>query len=318
MSCSDKLSQAKGMFWATVLSNQQIRTCYNRIIIELGADAVPFFQSVIPGQFVMLDLTQTALPAQEKIPDALKDTVRRQLILRRPFSFSDVSVGQGENGPVVKLEIMYCVLGPSTVRMTSLSKGDKINVLGPLGNGFKILPDRELSILIAGGMGAPPLLHLASALKKIPTKVLVFAGARSCDDLPFTIRIGNITGLVLEEFWQLGVDCQIATDDGSAGFKGYVTACAENWLSKNHWDPAKTAIYACGPEVMLAAAAKLALKHNVPCQVSMERMMACGIGLCQSCAIEHKTTQPQQTEYKLCCKEGPVFDARDVVFSKEG
>jgi hypothetical protein len=67
MSCSDKLSQAKGMFWATVLSNQQIRTCYNRIIIELGADAVPFFQSVIPGQFVMLDLTQTALPAQEKI-----------------------------------------------------------------------------------------------------------------------------------------------------------------------------------------------------------------------------------------------------------
>ncbi|MBN2513529.1 MAG: dihydroorotate dehydrogenase electron transfer subunit [Sedimentisphaerales bacterium] len=266
----------------------------------------------------MLDLTQTALPAQEKIPDSLKDTVKRQLILRRPFSFSDVSVGQGENGPVVKLEIMYCVLGPSTVRMTSLSKGDKINVLGPLGNGFNILPDKELSILIAGGMGAPPLLHMASVLKKLSTKVLVFAGARSCDDLPFTIRIGNITGLVLEEFWQLGVDCQIATDDGSAGFKGYVTACAEKWLSQNTWNPEKTAIYACGPEVMLAEAAKLAFKHNVPCQVSMERMMACGIGLCQSCAIEHKTAQPQQTEYKLCCKEGPVFDARDVVFSKEG
>lgn len=318
MSFSDKQSQAKGMFWATVLSNQQIRTCYNRLIIELGSEAVPFFQSVVPGQFVMLDLTQTALPAQEKIPNDLKDAVRRQLILRRPFSFSDVSVSQGENGPVVKLEIMYCVLGPSTVRMTSLSKGDKINVLGPLGNGFNILPDKELSILIAGGMGAPPLLHLASVLKKQPTRICVFAGAKSCDNLPFTIRIGNITGLVLEEFWQLGVDCHIATDDGSAGFKGYVTECVEQWLSKNQWDPAKTAIYACGPEVMLAATARLAFKHNLPCQVSMERMMACGIGLCQSCAIEHKTPQPQQTEYKLCCKEGPVFDARDVVFSKEG
>jgi NAD(P)H-flavin reductase len=172
------------------LSNQQIRTCYNRLRIELGSEAVPFFQSVVPGQFVMLDLTQTALPAQEKIPNDLKDAVKRQLILRRPFSFSDVSVSQGENGPVVKLEIMYCVLGPSTVRMTSLSKGDKINVLGPLGKGFNILPDKELSILIAGGMGAPPLLHLASVLKKLPTRICVFAGAKSCDDLPFTMSIG--------------------------------------------------------------------------------------------------------------------------------
>ena len=69
---------------------------------------------------------------------------------------------------------------------------------------------------------------------------------------------------------------------------------------------------------MLEAAAKLAIKYDIDCQVSMERMMACGVGLCQSCAIEHKTNQPEQTEYRLCCQDGPVFDARQVVFSKEG
>jgi dihydroorotate dehydrogenase electron transfer subunit len=315
-----KSNRSKGAFWATVLSNQQIRGRYYRLILELEPSATETFGSVIPGQFAMLDLTQTPLPPLETIAAPLKDTARRQIILRRPFSFSDVSIRQGSDGRVVRLEIMYCVLGPSTVRMTSLAKGDKINLLGPLGNGFQLQPSKELAILIAGGMGAPPLVHLASVLKSRFTgmKVMVFAGAKSRDNLPFTIRTDGRTSSILEEFQQLNVnDCYVATDDGSAGFKGYATSCLEEWLSRNPWKAEKTILYACGPEIMLAAAARLAQKHHIDCQVSMERIMACGIGVCQSCAIEYKTGSEGQTEYRLCCQDGPVFDAKDVVFGGE-
>ncbi len=316
----DKRNSHKGAFWATVLSNQQIRTCYYRLNLELEPAATPVFGSMSPGQFAMLDLTQVALPSQDKIPSHLQDTVKRQLILRRPFSFSDMSIENNDLGSIVRLEIMYCVLGPSTVRMTSLSKGDKVNLLGPLGNGFELPEQKDLAILLAGGMGAPPLLHLASVLKtqRPQCRVVVFAGSKNCDHLPFTVRIGNKTGVVLEEFEQLNVECFVTTDDGSAGFKGFVTTRAEEWLKKNIWQPLKTIVYACGPEVMLSATAKLALKYDIDCQVSMERMMACGVGLCQSCAVEHKTRQPEQTEFRLCCQDGPVFNSRQVVFSSEG
>lgn len=315
-----KPSPPKGDFEATVLSNQQIRACFYRLIVALEPAATGVFGSVNPGQFAMLDLTEASLPCAESIPDPLKDTAKRQLILRRPFSFSDVSIRQGPAGTVVQLEIMYCVLGPATVRMTGLSKGDKISLLGPLGNGFQIQPQKELAILIAGGMGAPPLVHLAGVLKtRFPAmRVIIFVGAKTCENLPFTIHIGNKTGLVIEEFQQLNVvSCYVATDDGSAGFKGYITGCVEDWLAKNQWTADKTVFYACGPEGMLAAAAGLARKYRVDCQVSMERMMACGIGLCQSCAVEHKTGAEGQTEYRLCCQDGPVFDATNVVFNNE-
>jgi dihydroorotate dehydrogenase electron transfer subunit len=320
MKSTAKSSSPKGDFEATVLSNQQIRTCYYRLALELEPAATAAFFSVNPGQFAMLDLTEASLPQTENIPDSLKDTAKRQLILRRPFSFSDVSIRQGPAGSVVRLEIMYCVLGPATVRMTGLSDGNKIRLLGPLGNGFQIQPQKELAILIAGGMGAPPLVHLAGVLKmRFPAmRVIIFVGAKSCESLPFTIHIGNKTGLVLEEFQQLNVvSCYVATDDGSAGFKGYITDCVEGWLAKNDWMADKTVFYACGPEGMLAAAAGLARKHGIDCQVSMERMMACGIGLCQSCAVEHKSGAEGQTEYHLCCQDGPVFDAANVVFGNE-
>jgi dihydroorotate dehydrogenase electron transfer subunit len=320
--CSTKITRhPRGTYWGTVLGNQRIRECYYRLILELEPAATKIFNSVIPGQFAMLDLTQVSLPATECIPENLKDTVKRQLILRRPFSFSDVSMRQGAEGQVVQLSLMYCVLGPSTVRMTSLSRGDKINVLGPLGNGFQIQPDKEVAILIAGGMGAPPMMHLAAVLKSrfAGMKVVVFAGAKNYDSLPFSIQINNKTGPVLEEFQQISVNnCYITTDDGSLGFKGYVTSCVENWLMKNTLEAPKTIFYACGPEAMLASAAKLAGKYDIDCQVSMERMMACGIGVCQSCAIEQKTVTEGQTEYRLCCQDGPVFDARNVVFGGEG
>ena len=164
-------------------------------------------------------------------------------------------------------------------------------------------------------MGSPPILHLAGYLKRYHPDIntICFVGAKSCADLPLTVKIGNFKGLILEEFELAGVPSHIATDDGSAGFDGYVTDCLRHWLEKNTVDSEKTSVFACGPEIMLASTAKLAHDFSFACQVSMERMMACGIGLCQSCAVETKTDK-NQTQYQLCCKNGPVFDAEKVVF----
>lgn len=307
----------KGAFTAEVLSNQQIRQCYWRMNIKLDPLGSRLFEHVTPGQFLEMDLSALALPEDKDIPAHLQPLKYRHILLRRPFSFSDVIVSPTPDGISVKLEILYCVLGPATLRMMTLKSGQHIPVIGPLGNGFVAPENLKTAILVAGGMGAPPLLHLASWLKRRDPdlRVVCFAGARSCEDLPFTLKIGNLTGLVLEEFDVLGVSSFVATDDGSAGFKGYVSDCARHWLEKQPVEK-PAVIYACGPEPMLAACARLAENFGLPCQVSMERMMACGIGLCQSCAVEVRSPS-NQTEYKLCCKDGPVFDSREVVFLAE-
>lgn len=305
----------KGLFEAEVLSNQQIRRCYYRLNLQFDARGSALFEHVRPGQFLELDLSGLALPNAADIPEDLRDAARKTILLRRPFSFSDVVVSHDKSGAYVRVEILYCVLGPATVRMTALKSKDRLNVLGPLGNGFTVPDNLATAVLIAGGMGSPPLLHLAGYLKKhyMNVGVISFVGAKTCEDLPFTVRIGNVKGLALEEFELIQVPSQIATDDGSAGFRGFVTDQVRRWLQSNPLDTASTVIYACGPEAMLAATARLAKDFSLSCQVSMERMMACGIGLCQSCAVEVKS-ENQQTEYRLCCKDGPVFDADKVVF----
>jgi dihydroorotate dehydrogenase electron transfer subunit len=308
----------KGIFEAEVLSNQQIRQCYCRLNLQFDTKGSFLFNAVLPGQFLELDLSTISLPPLSLIPEHLKEIPGQQVFLRRPFSFSDVSVSPESNGVCVKVEILYCVLGPATVRMMSLKSKDKVNVLGPLGNGFSIPQGITIAVLMAGGMGSPPILHLASYLKRNypQCRIVSFIGAKSCEDLPFTVRIGNVKGLVLEEFELIQVPSFIATDDGSAGYRGFVTDHARHWLQTNPFDPTSTVIFACGPEAMLAGTARLAEDFSLPCQVSMERMMACGIGLCQSCAVEVKTSS-QDTKYQLCCKDGPVFDARRVVFQAD-
>jgi dihydroorotate dehydrogenase electron transfer subunit len=203
--------------------------------------------------------------------------------------------------------------------MTTLKKDDEINLIGPLGRGFRVPEGKTTAIVVAGGMGAPPLQHLAKSLseKHSNIKIIAFAGAKTKADLPFNlIPTNNKTelSLCLEEFLRLGIESFIATDDGSLGFKGYVTDCLAKWLKKSHLDRSRAIIYTCGPDPMLAAVAKLAAQENIECQVSLERMMGCGIGVCQSCAVECKMEKSGETEYKLCCKEGPVFDSKEVIW----
>lgn len=303
----------KASFNAGVHSNSVIQGRYHRLELDLDDKGSCLFRSLVPGQFAEFDLSNASLPEPESIPEHLCDVCQRHILLRRPFSFSAVrEAGSGK----MRVELLYCVVGPATLRMTTLTQGDQIRVLGPLGKGFSVPDDTKTAILVIGGMGAPPLLHLAGYLQttRPEVKPIAFVGAKTTSDLPFTLRTDNSGHVVLSEFDRLAGPCHLATDDGSSGFSGLVTECLEQWLKTSGLVSGKTIMYGCGPEAMLAELAKLALKHNIDCQVSMERMMACGTGLCQSCAVRVQSSAKDDAEYRLCCKDGPVFDSRDVIF----
>ena len=218
-------------------------------------------------------------------------------------------------------ELLYCVLGPASVRLTTLDSGDSLSVLGPLGNGFSVPQGKRLALLLVGGMGAPPIRCLAKSLRaEYPdTNVVAFVGAKTAQSLPFEGRFDEVpqrVDFLIPAFAEFGIPSAVTTDDGSAGQRGFITQRLDQWLDEQRdWSPQTTIIYACGPEAMLAATARLAAQRNIDCQVSMERRMACGIGVCQSCVVECRVEGSDETVYKLCCQDGPVFDARTVVFS---
>lgn len=310
-----KSQAARGPFDAFVHSHNHIKGQFYRLGLEFSDIGAKAFAEAKAGQFAELDLSCIALPPIEEIEEALRDAAERKILLRRPFSFCDVSSQRGKT----KVEILYCAIGPATLRMTTLLVGNSVSAIGPLGNGFRMPEDKKTALLVSGGMGAGPLLHLAKTLvTDYPDiEVIAFAGAKTKWELPFEKPLDEISqqlGFSLHEFAKYGVESQIATDDGSAGYEGFITDCFSKWLENRNLSAKETIIYSCGPEAMLSRMGKIAGEKGIDCQVSMERMMACGIGLCQSCAVECKVDGSDETIYKLCCKDGPVFDSREVVF----
>jgi len=301
---------------ATVLENIEISETFYRIKLLFNGTGAKQFAGTLPGQFAEFDLSGISIPTETQIPENLCDVSKRAVLLRRPFSFADATMIDSDNATV---DIVYCVLGAATLRMKTLKTGDTLSVIGPLGNGFDIRDDKKYALLIAGGMGAPPIQHVAKYIKTncSQTESIAFVGARSIKHLPYrqinTAEISDEPGMGIAEFAEVGVKSIVSTDDGSVGIKGFVTESIKKWLSGNAPAGDDCIIYACGPEPMLQAVSKIAAENQIQCQVSLERMMACGIGLCQSCAVEHKT-ENQDTVYKLCCKDGPVFDATKVVW----
>jgi len=307
----------RGSFNSIVTSNRRIGERFYKLKLEFSGHGAEAFKKFKPGQFAQLDLSTAALPSPNNIPEDLADASTRQILLRRPFSFTDVTAHKDKTDA----SLLYCVVGPATLRMTSLAAGDSLSVIGPLGNGFLVPHDKKTALLIAGGMGAPPLQHLAKVLTAEHThiEVLAFAGAKTAKELPFENILDQISqhlGFSLPEFAKFGVQSQLATDDGSAGFAGLVTDCVSQWLDENKPARESTIIYGCGPEAMLARLAEIANKKYIDCQISMERHMACGTGLCQSCAVECRIGGSNETIYRLCCKDGPVFNSREVAFNK--
>lgn len=306
----------KGKFKAVVSSNRQIGQRFYRLRLEFTQDAARAFANFEPGQFAQFDLSKTALPSPDAVPEDLRDASSRKILLRRPFSFAEVT----PEGDKTFAELLYCVVGPATVRMTTLSAGDCVDIIGPLGRGYQIPDGKKTVLLVGGGMGTPPLQHLAQSLtaRDDGIDVVSLAGAKTAEGLPFEGRLDEISqhlGFSVPEFAKYGIESLLATDDGSAGYHGLVTDCLAEWLEKSDLIFDDIIICACGPEPMLAGVAQIAMGKNIDCQVSMERRMACGIGLCQSCAVECKVNDSSETVYKMCCQDGPVFDSKEVVFS---
>jgi dihydroorotate dehydrogenase electron transfer subunit len=312
-------SSKKGVFDALVVANRQIGKCYHSMTLQFTGEGAVAFASFRAGQFFQLDVSQAATPSTQGQAQYVQDNARRSVLLRRPFSFADVTV----RGDIVQAELLYCVVGPGSFRMTGFHKGDSVSIVGPLGNGFWVPEGKRVALLVVGGMGAPPIRCLAKSLTAEHSEIeaVALVGAKTADALPFEGRLDQVSqqlGFTIPAFAQFAIPSTIATDDGSLGYRGMVTECLTQWLMENSDRPRNEIVtYACGPEQMLAAVAKIAIDQKIDCQVSMERRMACGTGLCQSCAVECRIAGLNEAVYKLCCKDGPVFDAREVVFNTD-
>ena len=206
-------------------------------------------------------------------------------LLPRPISICEINKDYGT------LRVVYRVVGAGTEEFSQLKMGDKVEVMGPLGNGFPL--EGRNAIVVGGGIGVPPMLELA---KQLPGTVTAVMGYRN-NDLVLT-----------EEFEKTVSNLFIATDDGSVGVHGTVVdAMREN-------DLVADVIYACGPKPMLRAVADFALENQIKCYVSMEERMACGVGACLGCVCKSKETdEHSHVNNKRVCKDGPVFLSTEVV-----
>lgn len=310
----------KGDFAAKVTENRSMGPGYFRIGLEFSGPGAEVMAGFMPGQFVEIDVTSTAMPDPDQVPAHLKDAMSRQILLRRPFSICALHTGSSQS---TILELIYAAIGPATLRLTTCQPGDILQVIGPLGRGFWMPEGKTTALMIAGGVGAPPIQHLASTLAQhgVCPNLALFTGARRLDLLPFEWQRQNET-VLLTELTDLAtpVEIHLATDDGSYGHHGLVTAPLLEWLEKHDTPKEDMILYACGPEPMLKAVAQIGIEQGIDSQISMERRMACGFNLCQGCAVELKPVcacqrdNPENTVYKMCCQDGPVFEGKDIVF----
>ena len=303
-----KASIRRGEFVGAIVHLDSFSEELKSLTLELTGQGAECFVPAKAGQFVQL--------ACRELQNARCPTP----LLRRPFSIAGVQY-ESER---VHLEIMYRVMGPGTKWLADRNPGDSINLLGPLGNGFKLPkePGRP-ALLIGGGVGLPPMFFLADRLVEAGHKdVTAFVGARGKDQFigSLCLEAGNPSDplkpqALIKQFSRSGTGCILATDDGSWGYPGLVVDALDQYLAKQD-NPTGVDLYACGPEGMLRAICELAVKYDLPCQVCMEAYMACGIGLCQSCVVQVKSQAAKETEpsYKLVCTNGPVFDSRSIVW----
>jgi dihydroorotate dehydrogenase electron transfer subunit len=207
-------------------------------------------------------------------------------LLRRPFSICGVRDDL--------FLVLYRIIGKGTSLMTELRQGEGIRVLGPLGKSFSVPERRTNLLLVGGGIGMAPLVFLDQFHGEKGVTFLV--GCRSAKDIISPQRIiGDAMGFL------------VATDDGTKGHHGPVTDLLDEFLRKN---PEEAAVYACGPKPMLRKVAEMTAALRIPCQVSLEAHMACGLGACQGCAV--KASRNSDRSYVYVCREGPVLEAEEI------
>ena len=234
--------------------------------------------------------------------------------LRRPISIMRTDAGSGS------VDFLYKVFGEGTTLLSRRKVGEKLDILGPIGKPFESHMERPRPLLIGGGVGIPPMIFLADRLRAIKGAYNPFVIMGSEVPFPFQSRPsqimvpgapeGVIAAMPLLEDW--GIPSRLASLQGYAGcFEGYVTDLARHWLDAlSEAQRDEVEVFSCGPHPMLEAVAKLAAEYNLPCQVSMEEFMACGVGGCAGCVVEVQTDKGPAM--KRVCVDGPVFDARAV------
>ncbi len=315
-----------------VVANLEIAASYFSMRL-VGSRHLALFR---PGQFLMLGcsdgldpLLPRALSIRRVRPTPRRSEVRGAKCAPPPFPPPRIESGAGSRrgegeggGEGCEVEILYKVCGRGTALLATMRPGRSLRALGPLGNGFEVPRSATEVFLVAGGIGVPPIAALAEGLAtrraSRETKMTVFLGGRSKADLLCTV-----------DFKRVGAKIHVATEDGSAGQKGLVTELLEQYLNTSHPKSASSplykrgvgGIYACGPHPMLAALATIAEKYELPYQASMEASMACGFGACMGCVVPVKggerdlsASQAGRT-YRLVCKDGPVFDGYDILWS---
>ena len=259
-------------------------------------------EKALPGQFLHIRVSNNPAP-----------------LLRRPFSIAGASPDEG------LLRIFFRLRGKGTELLSGLRPGDLLDCLGPLGTGFRFTPDSadaEIAVkaggsvdagvtseafhtvLLGGGIGVAPLLFLAQTLQKKhkDRKIILFYGAPRLEEM-----------IPVHEYLPPGVRISLATDDGSAGFKGVVSDLCQSRL-QNGLLPEE--IFACGPPQMLQTLTKMEILQNIRMQFSLEERMACGVGACLGCAVETRARSGDKAEtaYKRVCRDGPVFDSSEVIW----
>jgi len=266
-------------FTAMVLSNMEVSPGYWRMRMTAPQE----FASASPGQFVMVRVNGAIDP-----------------LLRRPFGIFDVgSYIPPQDGGVSQpyFEMLYRVVGKGTAMLSTLHESDLLDILGPLGKGFDLGSPDEEKLIVGGGVGLAPLYLLAKELVKT-SQVRLFAGGRTRDDV-----------LCITEFERLGVECYTATEDGSLGECGLVTEALTRRLDAVQ---SRAKVYACGPHGMLNAVANIAAARAIPCQVSLEGYMACGVGACLGCVAPGRGHSTETPDFRCVCTEGPVFEAGEL------
>lgn len=276
---------------STILSHQ----AYEGDQYLLRVEAPQIAASALPGSFVHIR-------CNENRP------------LRRPISIMRVDARAGW------VEMLYKVLGEGTELLSQSEVGEKLSIMGPIGKPFVTHMERRRPLLIGGGVGMPPMIFVADSLREIEGAYEPFVILGSEVPFPFKAEPSKImvpgipseviAAMPLLEDW--GFASRLASLQGYAGcFEGYVTDLARKWLDALSEEQRKEVeIFSCGPHPMLEAVANLAREYKIPCQVSMEEFMACGVGGCAGCVVEVQTDKGPAM--KRVCVDGPVFDSREV------
>jgi dihydroorotate dehydrogenase electron transfer subunit len=263
---------------AVVIANTRLSADYNVLAISAPLIAA----AAIPGQFVMVKAGRGHDP-----------------LLRRPFSVFEIL--RDAQGSPSGISLLNKRIGVSTGLIYDAKPGDRVACLGPLGRPYTVVDPPSDAWMIAGGVGLAPFAALGEALRARGVRTTLFYGARRAAELFY-----------VDMFRSLGVELVLTTEDGSLGERGRVAVPLEHRLAA-HDRTIPLMLYACGPEGMLAACAKIAARHSRPCQVSVERVMGCGMGGCYSCVVP-MVADGGGFHHVRSCLAGPVLPADQVLW----